>query len=491
LNKKDFENKFQLVITFALEREVPKQWLQEMGYPVFKLKALKSGALNLMDYSDKGILFVITGLGLDNSREAAFWIRDNVNPLYVVNIGTAGHPSKEKSLGSWIIPNQLKTEIHESISLNDCLPFPWPNALSVEHNGLLCSLRKLKSRDQLSSEISYVDMEAYAQAQVFGATEISFHVLKYITDFSDELLKADFIEYLALFNEQIKIIFEFLILPQELDVSVVIPVFNREKSILDCVQSVVNQTLKPKDIIVVNDGSTDGTKEILDVFKGQIRVIDIEKNKGVSFARNLGVSVATTKWISFLDSDDLWEPNKLENQWQFWRRYPFYEIFQSDEIWIRNGTRVNACKHHAKQQGWVWKDNLRLCLISPSGVMLTKALLGAYNGFNESLPACEDYDLWIRITRNNVVGFDSVSSVIKYGGHSDQLSRKYDAIDRFRVKALFSAYNNEEDMNYKSELVDVLNSKLNILIQGSKKRNNYERVDHYESIKTQIGIVAK
>ncbi|MBI4683189.1 MAG: glycosyltransferase, partial [Nitrospirae bacterium] len=200
--------------------------------------------------------------------------------------------------------------------------------------------------------------------------------------------------------------------------------------------SVLSQSCKPEEIIVVDDCSTDGTGDILDSYEDKITVVHLPQNSGPSKARNEGIKHARTEWLAFLDSDDYWEKDKLKDQVEYLRRCPFYEILQSEEVWIRNGKRVNACKHHKKPFGWIWQQSLERCLISPSGVLVKKSLLERYGSFDESLPVCEDYDLWLKISRHHPVGLETSLSVVKYGGHKGQLSHQYPAMDRFRVKSL-------------------------------------------------------
>ncbi len=171
-----------------------------------------------------------------------------------------------------------------------------------------------------------------------------------------------------------------------------------------------------------------------------------------------------------MDSDDRWEKDKLKNQMAYLRKYPFYQIMQSEEIWIRNRVRVNPCKHHKKPLGWIWEQSLKRCLVSPSGVLIKKSLVEGYGNFDESLSVCEDYDLWLKISRHHPVGLDPSLSVIKYGGHKDQLSRKYPAIDWFRVKSLIGMLGSESLPHFRQKIINVLSKKLMILIQGYEKR---------------------
>ena len=118
------------------------------------------------------------------------------------------------------------------------------------------------------------------------------------------------------------------------------------------------------------------------------------------------------------------------------RRTPEARLCHTEEIWIRNGVRVNQMKKHAKSGGWLFQRSLALCCISPSSVLIHRSLFEDYGDFDESLPACEDYDLWLRITARESVAYVEVPQIYKYGGHEDQLSRAFWGMDRFRIQAL-------------------------------------------------------
>jgi glycosyltransferase involved in cell wall biosynthesis len=275
-----------------------------------------------------------------------------------------------------------------------------------------------------------------------------------------------------LFVENVGRLLQFIKMHEKnLRISVIVPVYNREHTIRRAIDSIISQSYKPEEIIVVDDGSTDRTKEVIKDYSDALRCIFLPRNSGPSRARNVGINSARSEWIAFLDSDDEWKRDKLKNQVEYLRRYPFYQILQSEEVWIRNGVRVNPCKHHKKPVGWIWEKSLQRCLVSPSAVLVKKDLLKQYGGFDESLPVCEDYDLWLRISRHYPVGLEPSLSVVKYGGHEDQLSKRYQAMDRFRVMSLWRILKNEPRKDFRQKLIPVLEEKLKILIRGYEKRN--------------------
>lgn len=254
-------------------------------------------------------------------------------------------------------------------------------------------------------------------------------------------------------------------------ISVIIPTYNRCASLERAIHSVLSQKNAEFELIVVDDGSTDGTRDLIHQIP-QINYLH-QNNRGVSAARNFGIKHAHGEWIAFLDSDDEWLPGKLAAQVQFFEENPSIKICQTNEIWIRKGVRVNPMKKHAKKGGWIFEHCLPLCAISPSSVMMHRSLFEQVGLFDESYPACEDYELWLRIASRYEVGLIEKDYLKKYGGHEDQLSQKHEAMDRFRVKALSgilaSGILNSEQ---KKAAEKTLREKLEILEMGAKKHNN-------------------
>jgi glycosyltransferase involved in cell wall biosynthesis len=264
-------------------------------------------------------------------------------------------------------------------------------------------------------------------------------------------------------------------------VSVIIPVYNRSTLIARAVNSVLAQDFKDYEIIVIDDGSTDETPKILSTYKDKIKIIT-QKNRGVSAARNTGVSISLGKYLAFLDSDDMWLPEKLSTQINYFKSNPNTLICQTEEIWIRNGIRVNPKKKHKKQSGMIFISSLHLCLVSPSAVMLKKELFNIFEGFDESLPACEDYDLWLRISCRYPIKLVNKSCVIKYGGHDDQLS-KMPGLDKFRIlaicKSIESGYLSHKQTD---AAISVLKKKCLVYANGCKKRERFIEAQKYMQI---------
>jgi len=261
-------------------------------------------------------------------------------------------------------------------------------------------------------------------------------------------------------------------------VSVIIPTYNRAWVIQEAIDSVLEQRFKNFELIVVDDESTDNTPEILSEYGENIRVLT-QKNTGVSAARNLGIANAKGELVTFLDSDDQWLPEKVSTQVDFFESHPEALICQTEEIWIRNGKRVNPKNRHKKYSGMIFEQSLPLCIVSPSAVMMRRSLFDKVGVFDETLPACEDYDLWLRISCRYPIYLIDTPLIVKRGGHDDQLS-KTPRLDTYRIQALAKIIDSDVlDDNQRRAAVDELKKKCEIYINGCLKRNRKEEAGVY------------
>lgn len=220
-------------------------------------------------------------------------------------------------------------------------------------------------------------------------------------------------------------------------VSVIIPTFNRPEKTARAIASVLYQTFTDYEIILVDDGSTQEMHARLSPMKRHVLYLTHPKNLGVSAARNTGIMASSAPFIAFLDSDDYWLPEKLAVQMHFFRQHGDAHICQTEEVWFRKGKRVNPRKKHFKPSGDIFEASLRLCLVSPSSVIVSRSVLDEVGLFDKTLPACEDYDLWLRIACRYPVHLLDRPLVVKEGGGDDQLSAAYlGSMDRFRIRAL-------------------------------------------------------
>ena len=255
-------------------------------------------------------------------------------------------------------------------------------------------------------------------------------------------------------------------------ISVIIPVFNRAKLIYRSINSVINQTYPVNEIIVIDDGSKDGTYDLVKRDFPQVILI-YQENKGVSNARNVGIKLAKSKWIAFLDSDDEWLPKKVEKQINLLNTNFSYKICHTDEVWIRNQIRVNPMKKHRKYGGEIYNKCLPLCVISPSSIIIHKDIFNDVGLFDESLPVCEDYDMWLRICSKYSVLYLDQELINKFGGHDDQLSMKYWGMDLYRVIALEKMIDNP-NINNKDRMatINMAINKVKILQKGYIKHDH-------------------
>ncbi len=260
-----------------------------------------------------------------------------------------------------------------------------------------------------------------------------------------------------------------------MNVSVIIPTHNRADLLPRALNSVLAQTLPPGEIILVDDGSTDRTGDLIRQQYPTVRYLR-QACRGVSAARNLGIAAARGEWIALLDSDDAWLPGKLQAQHNALDAHHGCRLCHTEEIWIRNGRRVNPMRKHAKSGGRIFRRCLPLCVISPSSTLIHRDLLDETGGFDETLPACEDYDLWLRICAHEPVLFVDTPQIVKYGGHPDQLSRRHWGMDRFRIQALEKILRQDGlQADDRAAALQTLVEKAQILAKGAEKRGDAAR----------------
>ena len=222
--------------------------------------------------------------------------------------------------------------------------------------------------------------------------------------------------------------------------SIIIPTYNRAQFLKIAIESVLAQTFIDYELIIVDDGSTDETKELISLCAMRyaqcaIRYI-YQKHLGVTLARNRGVKEAKGRFICFLDSDDRFRSNKLQTTYDYIKNYPKCKIFHTEELWYRNGSILAQKKHHKKPSGYVFENAVKICCISISTVAIHHSIFKEVGLFDKKLPACEDYDFWVRVTARYPVMLIPQYLTIKEGGLADQQSKKFPAMDKFRIYAL-------------------------------------------------------
>jgi glycosyltransferase involved in cell wall biosynthesis len=273
-------------------------------------------------------------------------------------------------------------------------------------------------------------------------------------------------------------------------VSAVIPVYNRAEKVLAAIASALDQSWEKLEVIVVDDGSTDGTAEsVRSRFGGRVRLLPLPRNRGVSYARNRGIELSRGEFVAFLDSDDLWHPEKTARQLEFMFRHPDLLLSQTDEIWIRHGRRVNPCRHHLKPAGEIFSACLARCVVTPSAVMMRRVFFARVGLFDEGLVACEDYDLWLRTACRFPVGLLPEKLLTRYGGHSDQLSGTVPALDRYRIEALLKLLAGGcLTPDQRRESLAMLRKKSRIYLQGCRRRGRFREAEALQQRLAAAGV---
>jgi len=266
------------------------------------------------------------------------------------------------------------------------------------------------------------------------------------------------------------------------EISVIIPTYNRGSYVVEAVKSVLRQSYDDLEIIVIDDGSTDNTPELLELYSNKIIILRQER-KGVSGARNRGIKESKGKYIAFLDSDDLFYKRKIEIQMDLINKTDGCHICYTNEKWLLNGEHKNQHARHKKYSGWIFDRTLPLCIVSPSSAMIERSVFDKCGGFDESFIVCEDYEFWMRLSLHYPFLFIDRPLVIKRGGHDDQLSHKYWGMDRFRIRALEKTLGTQRlTEDQRILVVDSIIEKSKVLYSGALKRGNNRLFLYYKGL---------
>ena len=265
-------------------------------------------------------------------------------------------------------------------------------------------------------------------------------------------------------------------------VSVVIPTYNRARLVQEAVASVLAQSYRPLELIVVDDGSTDATGAAL-AGRPEVRVLSQPHTGMPGQVRNAGVRLARGEYLAFLDSDDLWQPPKLERQVAA-AAAAGDAIWHTRERWERSGRVISQRSQRHRRRGDLFADSLRKCVIGPSTVLLHRAAFTHAGGFREDLEIAEDYELWLRLTARYPVGYLDQELVIKRAGHSDQLSERYGQIEIFRLRALHDlvATGHFGTASRHRAACEELARKARIYAAGCRKRGRLGEAWRYEAL---------
>ena len=258
-------------------------------------------------------------------------------------------------------------------------------------------------------------------------------------------------------------------------ISVVIPVYNKEKFIENTIYSVLNQTLSDFELIIVDDSSTDKSLSIIDSIKDKrIKTYSI-KNSGVSKSRNYGVEKSTSNLIAFLDADDLWKNNHLEQLYKLYLENPNCGMYAMSYIKNINFKSYKKSYFGLSNFSGILENFFTSssvdCIASSSSVMIPLNVFKKINGFNENLKKREDTALWIKIALNYKIAFSTITTVeIVITEHGNHLSKSHENPWYFFDLFKFQEQNNVDlkkflDLNRFSEAI---NFKLN------KEHNNFK-----------------
>lgn len=266
-------------------------------------------------------------------------------------------------------------------------------------------------------------------------------------------------------------------------ISVIIPAYNRKHLLLEALASVSAQTFDDMETIVADDGSTDGTFEAVRREFPGVRYVRSAHTGFPGRVRNTGAAEASGKYLAFLDSDDLWVPEKIELQMRVFEAHPETALCHTRELWLRNGKEVSQAGQIHKREGIIFSDSLRKCIIGPSTVVMEKTLFDMYGGFREDLEIAEDYELWLRITCSNPVAYSDSALTVKRAGIWDQLSERYGHIEYYRIQALKALVDRTFFPDGEQRLAErELSRKCSIYAAGCRKRGREEEALLYEAL---------
>ncbi|MBN2199950.1 MAG: glycosyltransferase [Candidatus Aminicenantes bacterium] len=267
-------------------------------------------------------------------------------------------------------------------------------------------------------------------------------------------------------------------------ISVILPTYNRASYLAEALDSVLGQDYfeiepspRPIEVLVVDDGSEDDTAAVVERYGGRVGYLR-RPHRGVSAARNAGLERARGEFIAFLDSDDLWLKPKLRAQMSYLEAFPGALMCGTEEMWLRNGVRINPGFRHRKPSGWIFEKVLPLCLLSLSSAVFRRKVFEELGGFDETLPECEDYDFGLRLALRHPLHFLSTPLIVKRGGHPGQLSSRW-GLDRHRIRALIKLLSAGLDSEKEAMVRKELAAKCRVFAAGLAKRGKARRAEFY------------
>jgi glycosyltransferase involved in cell wall biosynthesis len=264
-------------------------------------------------------------------------------------------------------------------------------------------------------------------------------------------------------------------------ISFIIPTYNRALSLKKAIESVFSQIFQDFELVVIDDGSGDNTSSIVSSYNSHKIKYVMQENKGPASARNLGIKTAQQEYITFLDSDDWWDKEKLAIQLEGMQKNPQYLISHTQEIWYKNGNVLDQKKKHKKYHGYIFDKCIGICAVSMSTVMARRKLFDEIGLFDETLPCCEDYDFWLRASIKYEFLLIDKPLTFKDGGRPDQVSSIYaTGMDKFRIHSLLKLLKSETlNADQQKLALSELHKKCRIYGNGCLKHGKIEEGQYY------------
>ena len=229
-------------------------------------------------------------------------------------------------------------------------------------------------------------------------------------------------------------------------VSVILPTYNCAAFLPHSIGSILAQTYNSYEIIVVDDGSTDNTKEVLYPFMQRIKYILLEQNKGLPTARNIGILSAQGKYIAFIDADDLWLPEKLQTDIEYFETHPEVSMVYSKHLNIdQNGRMLDEASQKRLPSGNIFTQLFsEQNFIITSSVVVRKEIFETTGLFYEQLSNCQDWDMWLRIAFYFKVGGIN-TPLVKYRHNPHSLSKNRNNVLKYQKMVIDKIYSNFKD----------------------------------------------
>ncbi len=280
-----------------------------------------------------------------------------------------------------------------------------------------------------------------------------------------------------------------------MSISVIIPTYNRSDFLDSAVQSVVDQTFPCSELVIIDDGSNDDTGIKVKKLTHRLHIpvkYYFQENRGAAAARNTGIKMASSDFLCFLDSDDRYMPEKLSLQITAMQQND-HLISHTREIWFRREKLLNQKRKHQPRDGYIFRECLDMCAVGMSTVMVRRSLFDKYGYFDETLPCCEDYDFWLRVSVNEEFFLVPKQLTIKNGGRDDQLSVIYrEGMDKYRIRSIVNLLAHYSLTTSQQNIaLQELKRKCDIYGKGCLKHGKKEEGRYYLQLPSEYGYNKK